>query len=232
MTGRRLWWTQSGERPRRGGRPRRGLLALTLAALLGAGLPAAAVVAGPVEAPAAQSTTFAPEFAVAGLVGAPRSFTRDDLGGLPQVTLPVVYGSGSGVESAVFTGPRLLDVLDAAGGPKFPPERNAKLRTYVLATGADGYQAVLAWGELDPDFGAQPVLVAWQRDGQPLGEGQGVARLVVPADKRGGRHVATVTRIELRDSAAPAASAATATLLPAPGAAPGGRGGDHREHPG
>ena len=81
---------------------------------------------------------------------------------------------------------------------------------------------MLAWGELDPDFGAQPVLVAWQRDGQPLGEGQGVARLVVPADKRGGRHVATVTRLELRDSAAPAV--ATAALLPAPpGAAGGGK---------
>jgi hypothetical protein len=73
----------------------------------------------------------------------------------------------------------------------------------VLATGADGYQAIIAWGELDPDFGAQPVLVAWQRDGQPLGEGQGIARLVVPADKRGGRHVATIARLELRDSAAP-----------------------------
>lgn len=207
-------------------RPGRGAPAVALAlaaALLGAGAPAAVVVAEPDVAPVAQSTTFAPAFAVSGLVGAPRSFTRDDLGGLPQVTLPVVFGSGTGVESGVFTGPRLLDVLDAAGGPRFPPERNARLRTYVLATGADGYQAVLAWGEVDPDFGAQPVLVAWQRDGQPLGDGQGVARLVVPADKRGGRHVATVTRLELRDSAAPAPAPATAALLPLGPAGGGGK---------
>lgn len=228
MVGRSRFAGRAGTNDR-DGRVRRGLRApavlgvVLAAAVLGLGAPAAAVVAGPAPAPAGQSTTFAPAFAVAGLVGAPRGFTRDDLGGLPQVTLPVVFGSGSGVESGLFTGPRLLDVL-AAGGPTFPPERNARLRTYVLATGADGYQAVLAWGELDPDFGAQPVLVAWQRDGQPLGEGQGVARLVVPADKRGGRHVATVTRLELRDSAAPAPAPATAALLPL-GAAAGAAAG-------
>jgi hypothetical protein len=140
-------------------RPRRGAAAVALAlatALLGVGAAAAVVVAEPDVAPVAQSTTFAPAFAVSGLVGAPQSFTRDDLGGLPQVTLPVVFGSGAGIESGVITGPRLLDVLDAAGGPKFPPERNAKLRTYVLATGADGYQAVLAWGEVDPDDADPP----------------------------------------------------------------------------
>ena len=97
----------------------RVVLAL-VAAPLGAGVPAVVAVAGPDRAPVAQSTTFAPELAVGGLVGAPRSFTREDLGGLAQVTLPVVYGSGPGIESGVFTGPRLLDVLDAARGPRVP----------------------------------------------------------------------------------------------------------------
>lgn len=204
------WTGQNGGRRRTAG-PRLGLVAPALAlALLGSGA-SARVIAGP----AAQSTTFSPTVAVAGLVGTPRTFSLDDLGGLSQVTLPVTFGSGQAVESSVFTGPRLLDVLDAAGGPTFPQGRNAKLRTYVLATGADGYQAIVAWGELDPDFGAQPVLVAWSRDGQPLGEGQGIARLVVPADKRGGRHVATVTRIEVRDGSVPTAAAAGATFLPA-----------------
>jgi DMSO/TMAO reductase YedYZ molybdopterin-dependent catalytic subunit len=178
--------------------------------------------ASPQSAPAAQSTTFSPAFTVSGLVGVARSFSLDDLAGMAQVTLPVTYGSGQGVESGVFTGPRLLDVLDAAGGPQFPSGRNAKLRTYVLATGADGYQAAIAWGEIDPDFGAQPILVAWQRDGQPLGEGQGIARIVVPDDKRGGRHVATVTRIEVLDGASPAPARAAALvpggpLMPAAG---------------
>lgn len=164
--------------------------------------PAPALAADVFE-PAAQSTTFAPTFTVSGLVGEARSVTLEDLGGLDQVRLPVTFGSGQGVESAVFTGPRLLDVLDVAGGPRFPAGRNAKLRTYVLVTGADGYQAVIAWGELDPEFEGEPILVAWARDDQPLGDGQGIARLVVPNDKRGGRHVATITSIEIKDGALP-----------------------------
>jgi len=145
------------------------------------------------------ATLFAPTFTVTGLVATTRSFTADDLQALPQMTLPVTFGAGGSVETGVFTGPRLLDVLDAAGGPQFPAGKNARLRTYVLATGADGYQAVVAWGELDPAFGADPVLVAWSRDGAALGDGQGMARLVVPQDKVGGRHVATLSRLELRD---------------------------------
>jgi DMSO/TMAO reductase YedYZ molybdopterin-dependent catalytic subunit len=173
------------------------LAALLLIGLASPGAPAAA--RGLVVA-AQPAGTFAPSFAVAGLVAAPRSFSLDDLVALPQVDLPVTFGAGQSIQSAVFTGPTLLDVLNAAGGPAFPPGRdNNKLRTYVLATGADGYQALLAWGEIDPDFGAEPVLVAWARDGQPLGDGQGMARLVVPGDKRGGRHVATLARLEVRD---------------------------------
>lgn len=58
---------------------------------------------------------------------------------------------------------------------------------------------VLGWGEIDPEFGAEPVFVAFDRDGEPLGEGEGMARLVVPGDKRGGQHVSRLTRIEVRD---------------------------------
>ena len=68
-----------------------------------------------------------------------------------------------------------------------------------MVTGADGYQVVFGWGDLDPDFGAAPILLAYTRDGQPMGDRQGMARLVVPGDKRGGRHVNRLTRIEVRD---------------------------------
>jgi DMSO/TMAO reductase YedYZ molybdopterin-dependent catalytic subunit len=156
------------------------------------------------EQPGPSTTSFAPSFTVGGLVGQSRSFALADLQALPQVTLPVVYGAAGKIESAAYTGPRLLDVLQAAGGPSLPPGKNAQLRLYVLATGADGYQAVLSFGELDPEFGAEPVLVAWQRDGAALGDGQGMPRLVVPGDKVGGRHVATLASLELRDGAAPA----------------------------
>jgi hypothetical protein len=91
-------------------------------------------------------------------------------------------------------------VFDAAGGAKLPNDSNtAKLRVTVMVTGADGYQVALGWGELDPEFGAAPILLAYLSDDKPMGDKQGMARLVVPGDKRGGRYVSTVKSIELRD---------------------------------
>jgi hypothetical protein len=52
---------------------------------------------------------------------------------------------------------------------------------------------------LTPDFGAAPILVAYARDGQPMGDEPGIARLEAPGDKRGGRYVSTVKSIELKD---------------------------------
>ena len=69
----------------------------------------------------------------------------------------------------------------------------------MVVTGADGYQVALGWGELDPDFGAAPIMLAYLSDGQPMGDKVGMARLVVPDDKRGGRYVSTVKSIEIKD---------------------------------
>ena len=83
---------------------------------------------------------------------------------------------------------------------KLPTDgNNARLRVTVMVTAADGYQVAFGWGELDPEFGAAPILLAYARDGQPMGEKQGMARIVVPGDKRGGRYVSMVKSIELRD---------------------------------
>jgi hypothetical protein len=63
-------------------------------------------------------------------------------------------------------------------------------------TGSDGYQVTLAAGELLPDYAAQPVLLAWLRNGEPLDSAHGTAQLLVPGDRRRGRSLHNVTRIE------------------------------------
>ena len=68
---------------------------------------------------------------------------------------------------------------------------------------------VLAWGEIDPEFGAEPVFVGYERDGQPLDDGEGMARLVVAGDKRGGRHVTRLSHLEVRDVGGVAAGGGT-----------------------
>ena len=71
---------------------------------------------------------------------------------------------------------------------------------YVVVTGSDGYQAVIAWGEIDPDFGDQPILLAYAENGQPIADPQGAIRLVVPGDQHDGRYVSGVANISLRDA--------------------------------
>jgi hypothetical protein len=160
------------------------------------GAPVTVVVA----ADEAATASYSPSFEVRGLVNTAHRFTRAELALLPQESLSVSFQTDDGPESATFTGTRLLNVFNAAGGARLPADVNdAKLRVSITVIGADGSEVAFGWGALDPDFGALDVLVAIARDGVPLGDGQGMARLIVPGDKRAGRMVPAITRIELTD---------------------------------
>jgi molybdate transport system substrate-binding protein len=119
-------------------------------------------------------------------------------------TLDVKYLSGENEVSASFTGAYLRDIIDAAQVNLNADVRNDKLSLFIVATATDGYQAIIAYAEIDPDFGNQPILVAYEQDGKPIADTQGPIRLIVPGDKRGGRYVSGVISLEVRD--APAAA--------------------------
>lgn len=114
---------------------------------------------------------------------------------LPAQTVEVTFKTGSGDQHHVYVGPLLLDVLTQAG-PKFDPAiKNDKLRHYVSVTASDAYQALVAYGEIDPSFENKPVLLAVTQDGASLaGEGP---RLVVPGDTAGGRYVTGVVQVRI-----------------------------------
>jgi len=61
--------------------------------------------------------------------------------------------------------------------------------------GRDGYRALLALGEIAPEFEAKQLIFAERKDGKRPDAGH--LRLVVPLDKRGGRTVREVVRIEI-----------------------------------
>jgi hypothetical protein len=112
---------------------------------------------------------------------------------LPAVEETVSFLTAHGPEQASYTGALLWSVLDRAemlGG-----DRRARLRRTILVTGRDGYTAVLALAEIDPEFEGKQVLLAYRRDGQPM-KGHAL-RLVVPGDRHGGRSVRDVVRIDL-----------------------------------
>jgi ABC-type molybdate transport system substrate-binding protein len=113
---------------------------------------------------------------------------------LKPVTQTVAFLTGHGEQQAEWIGPLLWDVLTASGaldGVK-PPDQ---VRMVVRVTGADGYTAAIAMGEIAPPFAGRPVQIADHMNGAPLPDH--ALRLVVPGDKRGGRSVRDVIRIDI-----------------------------------
>jgi hypothetical protein len=135
-------------------------------------------------------------FVVTGNVKQKLRLNAATLAALPnQQTVEVTFLAGGTPETHVFTGPLLVDVL-AKAGPNFDPAiKNDKLRHFVSVTASDDYQALVAYGELDPSFENKKVLLAVTQDGIALDD-QG-PRLVVPGDKFGGRYVTGVARVNL-----------------------------------
>ncbi len=135
---------------------------------------------------------------VSGQVLNPLKLTADDLRNnyAPQKA-DVTYLSGTQTVKASFTGVYLRDILDAAEVNFNPDVKNDTLSLYIVATGSDGYQAVIAYGDIDPNFGNQPVLVAYEQDGNPLTDTVPI-RLVVPGDSHGGRYVSNLVSLDVR----------------------------------
>lgn len=120
--------------------------------------------------------------------------TPDRLAAITPITQRVESMGGHGTEASNWTGPLLWDVITAAGvvNPARPAEQ---VRLTVRITGSDGYIAVLALGEISPEFAGRPVQVADHLNGAPLPDG--ALRLIVPGEHRGGRSVHDVIRIDI-----------------------------------
>lgn len=99
-----------------------------------------------------------------------------------------------------YSGVRLSDLLAKLGAPLGNELRGKALAGYVVAAGSDGYKAVLALGEVDPNFHPGEVLVADTMDGKPLDAHSGPFKLVVTEDKRPTRSVRNLVSIELKEA--------------------------------
>jgi hypothetical protein len=131
---------------------------------------------------------------VNGDIPATLSLTADDLGKMARETASVSAPDGSKI---VYEGVTLFVILQKAGAPSGKQLRGKALATYVLAKAHDGYQVAFTLGEVDPQFGAESILVADKRDGAPLPDKQGPFRLVCPNDKEGARSVRMLETLEV-----------------------------------
>jgi hypothetical protein len=151
----------------------------------------------------------APSVQLDGAIDRPAALTEADLAARTPVTQTVNFSSGSGAQVHTYTGAGLWPLLNDAGLQLDAARKNDVLGRYLLATGADGYKVVFALGELSPDFGNKPSVVAYAETtggaSAPLGTADGPFRVTAPGDVKGGRYVSNLVRLDV--AAAPATAA-------------------------
>ena len=99
-----------------------------------------------------------------------------------------------------YSGVPLATLLEDLKAPLGKDLHGAALDTYVVATGSDGYKAVLALAEVDPAFHPGEIIVADAMNGKPLDARSGPFRLIVSEDKRLARCVRNLVSIELKSA--------------------------------
>jgi hypothetical protein len=120
--------------------------------------------------------------------------SRTDLEALPHVKVSAAEHSSGPVN---FEGVTLKSVLEKAGVGFGESLKGKRLVNCLLVKAADGYRVVIALPELDPAFNDKQTLLAFLRDGKPLGEKEGPCRIVIPDEKRPARWVRQVTTLKL-----------------------------------
>ena len=120
----------------------------------------------------------------------------DTLKPLPHKTVTVHNPHTNADET--YSGVPLIELLEKEGVPHGHDIRGKWLSAYLVATGSDGYKAVITLAEADPEFHPGDILVADWMDGKPLDAKTGPFRLVVTEDKRPARSVHNLVSIELK----------------------------------
>ena len=119
-------------------------------------------------------------------------WTPATLASLPHKTITVYNVHAKANQT--FTGVSLFDLLLPLGVPAMPHGKD--LRLYLVAEGADRYEAVYALAEVNPEVHDAAVLVADTLDGKPLGE-NGPLQLVATGEKRPARWVHNLAAIRV-----------------------------------
>ncbi len=145
------------------------------------------------------------QFVLSGAVVAPGVYGLADLQSLPATTLTATYLAGGSPVTDTYTGVSLWTFLTSVGLVTNPANKNDILRKYVVAVGSDGYEAIFSLGEIAPQFGNEPDLIAYADTAGQLGINgtDGFARLVVPGDGAGGRYVSNLVALAVIDATVP-----------------------------
>jgi hypothetical protein len=125
------------------------------------------------------------------------TFTADALKKLPRTTVEVTDKSGKKFQ---YSGVAVHLLLEKVNAPLGEELRGEALRCYVSVKARDEYRVVYALSEFDPLFEDRTILLADEKDGQPLDAETGPFQIIVPGEKRRARWVRQVDRIRVMES--------------------------------
>ncbi|MGE0279688.1 MAG: hypothetical protein AB7P20_03615 [Rhizobiaceae bacterium] len=151
------------------------------------------IACGPI-AVLAQTTAPPATIELTGGTTSPIALTPDMLAGLPQIEQDVTFQTSKGPSSGHYKGVLFWEVLKANKALD-GLQRNGELQKTFLVTAKDDYKIAFSVGEIHPEFGNTPLMIATEVDGKPI---EGGPRIVVPGDKRGARAVQEIVKIEIR----------------------------------
>ena len=118
------------------------------------------------------------------------ALSAEQLSVLPQRDATLSFGNPPA--SHRFEGPLLWDVL-VSSGTLDPARHGDTVRQWLQFRAADGYTAVVALGEIAPEFAGRPAILAVRMDGMPLDR----PRLVMPDELRAGRSARDVVAVSV-----------------------------------
>ena len=143
----------------------------------------------------------APSFSVIGATGEARTLGPAELQRLRVREVCVTDPHSK--QPSRYRGVDLSEVLALVGAPSGEALRGNALALTVEVEALDGYRAAFSLAELDAGVGSTDAVIAFERDGKPLGGELGAFRVVVPTDKRGARWVRQVAKIRVIKPPAP-----------------------------
>ena len=132
---------------------------------------------------------------ISGEVTKPFSLQAADLKAMPHAEVVAKDKDG---KNHTYTGVPLAELLKQAGTTTGAELRGKNLSKVVIVKATDGYEVVFALPEIDPEFTTRIILLADSVDGNPLAQGVGPYRIVVPDEKKPARWVRDVKAIEIR----------------------------------
>lgn len=141
------------------------------------------------------ATAFAQTILIDGEVTHPLKLSAADIGKMPKTEVTAADRDG---KPHRYSGVPVTAILQQAGVTLGAQLRGENMSKYLLVKSGDGYEVLFSLAELDSAFTNRVVILADKVDGQPLPDGKGAFRIVVPGEKKPARWIWEVTAMTVR----------------------------------